>query len=180
MWWVTLLSSVNFWSLLKQLVGAIFVAFILWLCYNIATKFLMPEPPPPKEEIVGSVRAVSACNIFELKSGYFGSTVIKLYGVGVPNANEELGRQAKKVTEQLIRSGDVFCTVYNKEGRYRICVVRNAQNRNVNYELIYSGYAWTQTNEFKDWTNAQKDAQKNKRGVWKTMKLDDGGNLIKQ
>jgi endonuclease YncB( thermonuclease family) len=109
-----------------------------------------------------------------MKSGFFGATYVRLYGIGVTNVHEDLGARAKATTEKLTSVGEVVCTVYNKEGKYRVSVVRNSENRDVNYELIALGYAWTTTDEFKTWNQAQKAAQKADRGVWKTMKIENG------
>jgi micrococcal nuclease len=96
---------------------------------------------------------------------------IRLYGVDCPEKKQDFGQKAKQFTSSMVfgKAVDVESVVTDRYGR-TVGIV-TVEGKNLSKELIKNGLAWVYTQYCKkpfcsEWENIQKEAQKNKTGLW--------------
>ena len=106
-----------------------------------------------------------------------GSQRIRLYGIDAPEKKQECktkqgrewqcGIEAKNYLDKLVYQNKVFCFRKNKD-RYRreVSICYNHKFQSINAEMVRSGYAVAYTKYSKLYINEEKQAKKEKLGIW--------------
>lgn len=97
---------------------------------------------------------------------------VRLHGIDAPEKGQDYGTQARQALSGLIFSKDVAVIQKTKDRYGRIVGVVYADGVNVNEALLRDGMAWHYTayDKNEDWAALQKEASRNKRGLWKQAK----------
>ena len=114
---------------------------------------------------------------FKLKRTSDGDTIvalddtrIRLWGIDTPERDQPYGNKAKKALESMLRRETLYLEIKNVDRYGRtVGVIFTADGDDVNLEMVCNGYAWwyeRYAKEATDYKQCQKDAQKNKRGLW--------------
>ncbi|WP_162054333.1 thermonuclease family protein [Pontibacter pamirensis] len=97
------------------------------------------------------------------------SETVRLYGVDTPEKKQAYGERARQFTSDLAFGKTVRLIVHNKDRYGRtVGTIMLPDGRNLNEELVKSGYAWHYAAYSKDMNlaNAEVDARRFKRGLW--------------
>jgi micrococcal nuclease len=138
----------------------------IFLTYQTNTNLILPT------EFTAKVIAIKDGDSIEVL--YAGKTIsIRLADVDCPEIrrSQPFGRAAKKFTSNLCFAQMVKVQHTNKFDKYKrlIATIINAQNKNVNKELVIAGLAW----HFKKYSTNNEiatleiTARVNKVGLWK-------------
>ncbi|MBQ4132488.1 MAG: thermonuclease family protein [Desulfovibrionaceae bacterium] len=98
---------------------------------------------------------------------------VRLYGVDCPEYMQDGGPEALEHTRELALMKKVKLTVFYEDqyGR-KVALVHLPDGKILNRELLRGGHAWVYENYCKesfcdDWRAAQKQARREKKGLWK-------------
>lgn len=162
--WLSLLSGG--FSILKQIWPVLLGVFLAWFihskCNNTDTR------PPLFSNMNASVSSVDSGNSLEISIGKRRSKTVRLAMIGVAPLSDPNGQKARQLTQQLVDAGEVRLKLTDGRRFHHdvVAIVWNVDNRCINYELIAAGLAWTVDCKESDWLLAEKEAKKNKLGVW--------------
>lgn len=92
---------------------------------------------------------------------------IRLYGIDAPESKQAYGTKSKQYLSSMI-AGKTVTVEYTKTDQYkRILGTIFYQGKNINEEMVRSGYVWRYYyNKNKRLLWLQKVAKENKRGLW--------------
>jgi endonuclease YncB( thermonuclease family) len=118
--------------------------------------------------ISGKVIGISDGDTFKLLVEGNQTIRIRLYGVDAPEKSQDYSTQAKQKLSDLIFSKRVDVKQINIDRFKRIIGVVYVEDKNVNEELLRSGYVWhyTQYSKNEQWAKLQREAQKKRIGLW--------------
>lgn len=93
---------------------------------------------------------------------------IRLDGIDAPEKGQAYGNKSKEYLSSLI-AGKTVIVEYEKKDMYkRILGTIFYQGKNINEEMVRSGYAWTYYyNKSKRMLELQDNAKKGNKGLWK-------------
>ena len=147
-------------KLLRLLVLIIAIVFSIAGCKNT-------EVNEPVAAVVGKVVKVvdgDTLHIYNEKGTY----KIRLSGIDAPESGQAYGKRAKEHLAYLVAGKQVIAIVNSKDryGRYVASV--KVESKDVCAEMLAAGYAWhyKQYNNNKYYDELQREAKKEKRGLW--------------
>jgi micrococcal nuclease len=93
---------------------------------------------------------------------------VRLYGVDAPEKGQDYGTQAKQQLSELIFSKRVEVEQKDMDRYGRVVGVVFVEGRNVNEEMLRTGYVWhyTDYDRSEEWAQLQREAQRRKIGLW--------------
>ncbi|MBQ6618157.1 MAG: thermonuclease family protein [Phascolarctobacterium sp.] len=147
-------------KLLKLLILIVAIAINIAGCKNA-------EVNEPVAAVVGKVVKVvdgDTLHVYSNKKTY----KIRLSGIDAPERGQAYGKRAKEYLEFLVAGKQVIAIVESKDryGRYVASV--KVQSKDVCVEMLTAGYAWhyKQYDNNKYYDELQREAKKEKRGLW--------------
>lgn len=96
---------------------------------------------------------------------------IRLYGIDTPEKGQAFGNKAKKFTASLVAGKIVEIESITKDRYGRTVAIIQVSGKNVNEEIVRSGYAWVyrkycKKSFCKDWYKLESEARIERRGIW--------------
>lgn len=97
---------------------------------------------------------------------------IRFRGIDAPEKDQPFGPESKENLKRLIENKKVIVDIKDVDRYGRIAGYIYCNGKNINLEQVRQGYAWAYT-EYLDrpyaseFYNAEKEARKNKLGLWK-------------
>jgi len=116
----------------------------------------------------GRVISISDGDTFKLLNSDNRTIRVRLHGVDAPERGQDYATQAKEKLSELIFSRSVEVEEKSTDRYGRVVGIVYADNKNINEELLRSGYVWhyTQYDKNNAWADLMKNAQKRKEGLW--------------
>ncbi len=106
-------------------------------------------------------------------------TEIRLYGIDAPEARQvctarngspySCGHEAARALRRLVAGGDIVCAVETLDRYGRSVSVCKAGRANLNLEMVKSGWAVAYRSHSLDFTDAEDEARKARRGLWQGL-----------
>jgi micrococcal nuclease len=128
-----------------------------------------PEGADGTFDIRGRVVRVADADTVSVLDGQNKQHKIRLFGVDAPELDQPHGRAAKSALSRLVSGKAVGIVSRDKDQYDRTLGVLYVDGVNVNLELVRAGNAWWYEHYAgfdHDLEAAQKDAQRNRRGLW--------------
>jgi endonuclease YncB( thermonuclease family) len=96
---------------------------------------------------------------------------ITLYGIDAPEVQQAFGQQAKKFTAEMIAGKDVEIEKIVENTADQAAAIVRLGGKNLNEELIRSGYAWVDVGSCdrpfcQQWLAFEEEAKRDHRGLW--------------
>ena len=104
------------------------------------------------------------------ESDYF---VVRLFGIDAPELDQRFGRRSKKYLEKLTLNQSVKIQLFTKDNYGRqLALIFDKAGRNINLEMVQSGYAWVYQHYNPDpkWLGLQEQAKNGQLGLWQRSK----------
>lgn len=164
------------WLLTIGIIVGILCFFIFRKIYNAAIIFF--KPFKKGKTYWCRVTAVSdgdtlTCYRLNLRRS---KTKIRFAYIDAPESSQEYGNESQKLVKKLVYHRLIRVNITDVD-RYGRCVaVVYRRTRNVNEELVKRGAAWVyeeyikNANKRQHWMALQNQAQKQKKGLWKSAK----------
>ncbi|MFC6053737.1 nuclease [Acinetobacter sp. Ac_877] len=164
------------WLLTIGVIVGILCIFIFRKIYNFTVDFF--KPFKKGKTYWCRVTAVSdgdtlTCYRLNLRRS---KTKIRFAYIDAPESNQEYGDESQKLVKKLVYRRLIRVNITDVD-RYGRCVaVVYRRTRNVNEELVKRGAAWVyeeyikNANKRQHWMALQNQAQKQKKGLWKSSK----------
>ena len=135
---------------------------------TISEKVVERPAKSDRKLITGKVVGISDGDTFKLLESGNKTTRVRLYGVDAPEKGQEYVTQAKEKLSELIFSKAVEVVEKDTDRYGRIVGIVYADGKNINEEMLRSGYVWhyTQYDKNEAWAQLMKGAQKRKAGLW--------------
>ena len=92
---------------------------------------------------------------------------IRLYGIDAPEFDQKYGKSAKKFLNGLVKNKKVVCFKHSRDRYSRIVAECFADGENINAAMVKNGYAWAYRQYSDDFVELEKQARKDKLGLWK-------------
>jgi len=130
--------------------------------------FLFPIVLPAKK-LTGKVIKIADGDTFTLLIEGKEQVRVRLDGIDAPEKGQAYGKSAKAYLSRMIWGVLVTVDVKKKDRHGRtIGKVSTRKIRDVSLEMIKAGYAWQYRDYNKDkaYNSAEKQARKNKKGLW--------------
>lgn len=93
---------------------------------------------------------------------------IRLNHIDAPERGQDFGKKAKQYVSNLCFGKKVKIIWYKKDRYQRIIADVYINGNNLNREMVRAGYAWhfKKYSKDKDYNKLEKEARRNKRGLW--------------
>lgn len=96
---------------------------------------------------------------------------IRMAQIDAPEMKQAFGPESKAHLEKLLGNTTMIVVSRGKLDLYgrRLAVLSTKECRNVNLSMVRDGYAWNYRNKAGEFAEAQEEAQKELRGLWKQL-----------
>lgn len=136
----------------------VLVAFLLIACVK---SFL-----PSESTIKGKVVRVIDGDTIELLTPLNESVRVRFYGIDAPESNQADGKEAKEHLASLIRGKEVMVESMQKDKYQRTLGIVWFENKDINKEMVKSGFAWAYEYYDERYSKDQEAAKKAGLGLW--------------
>jgi len=120
-----------------------------------------------KIEVSGNIRIVDGDSLV------VGGEELRLFGIDAPEysqtckakaggADYNCGKQARHYLQNLVKSGDVLCSGFERDKYDRLLAVCKIGEKDINQDMVISGWAVS----FGSYSAEEAEAEKAKRGIW--------------
>lgn len=121
--------------------------------------------------ITGKVVSVADGDTITILTATNQQIKIRLYGIDTPERGQEFGQKAKQFTSALVHGKLVEVKTYDTDRYGRTVGVVMIEGKNVNEEIIRTGYAW-QYQKYcsepfcQEWRKLEEGARSQRIGLW--------------
>ena len=93
---------------------------------------------------------------------------VRLSEIDAPERKQAFGQKARNYLRDLVIHKNVQIRVDGRDRYKRVLGTVYINQRNINLEMVQSGYAWAYVRYLKDpaYTKAEAQARRHKRGIW--------------
>lgn len=146
--------------------------FSLWLASFAGFVGLLGSFPTSARDgshpvLVGTVTAVTDGDTLRVQLAS-GPIKVRLDSIDSPETTQPHGQAAKAVLERLVERGPVELEVVTQDRHERLVAVVYTNGRNINEQMVRSGWAWAYREYLKDrrYCQWEDQARAERRGLW--------------
>lgn len=94
---------------------------------------------------------------------------IRLYGIDAPETTQKYGQASRDYLRKIVKNKTLTYKIRSKDDYGRVVATLYGDNKDLNYEMIKAGLAWHYKYYYKSkkYAEAEKNARKQKLGLWK-------------
>jgi micrococcal nuclease len=141
----------------------------LWIAGVVAILWApsLPAQPASRPVLVGTVTAVTDGDTLRVQLTS-GPIKVRLDSIDAPETTQPHGRAAKAALERLVGRGAVELEVVTQDRYERLVAVVYTNGRNLNEQMVRSGWAWAYREYLQDrrYCQWEDQARAERRGLW--------------
>lgn len=94
---------------------------------------------------------------------------IRLYGIDAPETTQKYGQASRDYLRKIVKNKRLTYKIRSKDDYGRVVATLYGDDKDLNYEMIKAGLAWHYKYYYKSkkYAEAEKNARKQKIGLWK-------------
>ncbi|MBE2985335.1 thermonuclease family protein [Campylobacter sp. RM6883] len=95
---------------------------------------------------------------------------VRLHGIDAPEKKQAYGNKSRQFLSNLIAGKEVEVKEKGKDIYKRTIGTIYLNGTDINTQMVASGYAWAYVKYSKDYVNLEKEARRQKLGLWRDKK----------
>ncbi|CAM4039681.1 thermonuclease family protein [Campylobacter armoricus] len=92
--------------------------------------------------------------------------IIRLFGIDAPEKDQAYGKLASRFLSSIVLNKEVILSVKDEDKYGRILAIMYLNNKDINQVMVKNGFAWAYEYYSDLYLNEQKQAKKDKKGLW--------------